>query len=265
MSLEKKLAAALPIACNAAISGGEFLAKKFGKIRNLETKADTSLVSEADKGSEKLVLGAIRKKFPGDTIIGEETGLTEGDAGNGFRWHIDPLDGTTNYVHGFPFFCVSIGLEFERRELVLGVIYQPITQTLYCARRGKGAFRNKKRMRVSKTRRLENALLSTGFSMRRRQLFKSEMAAFERLTAASHAVRRTGSAALDLVHVATGQFDGFWEQGLKTWDTAAGLTLIAEAGGAFSRLDGRNFRLGDDSVLASNGLIHQEMVAAARS
>lgn len=264
-ALTRHLVKALPVAVNAAMTAGAFIQKKFGRFRQLTEKADLSLVTEVDKGSEKLVMTALRRQFRNDQIVAEETGLNEGKDSSAFRWHVDPLDGTTNFVHRFPFFCVSIGLEFERRDLVLGVIYQPITGELYTARLGGGAFRNKKRMHVSKTKKLANGLLSTGFSMRRHQYFADELTSFARLSLASHAVRRTGSAALDITHVATGQFDGFWERGLNSWDVAAGLCLVSEAGGHYSRLDGKPFRIGEDSILASNGLIHDELVCAAEN
>lgn len=263
-ALAKYLKKALPIACDAANLGGELIARKFGRFRQLTHKPDTSLVTEVDKASEKLVLGRLRKAFSNDTIIAEETGLSSGRQQSEFRWHVDPLDGTTNFVHGFPFFCVSIGLEFEQRDLVLGVIYQPITKELYTASAGSGAFKNRKRLHVSKTSKLAESLLSTGFSMRRDTFYEDEIRSFTRITATAHAVRRTGSAALDIAHVATGQFDGFWERGLSSWDMAAGLALVQEAGGAFSRMDGKPFRIGETSLLASNGLIHKEIIAAAR-
>ncbi|MBI3543665.1 MAG: inositol monophosphatase [Deltaproteobacteria bacterium] len=262
-ALARHLAQALPVATRAAIEAGEFIHSRFGRFRKLTSKPDTSLVTEVDKGSEKIVVGRLRKAFPNDNILGEEGGLSQGQRVSDFRWHVDPLDGTTNFVHGFPFFCVSIGLEYERDDLVLGVIYQPITKDLYLARRGKGATRNGKRMQVSKTARLRDGLLSTGFSMRHDKFFSDEIASFAAITLASHAVRRTGSAALDLVHVATGQFDAFWERGLSSWDVAAGLTLVAEAGGDYSRMDGKAFQIGDDSVLASNGRLHKELLSIA--
>ncbi len=262
-ALRKHLTKALPVAVAAAVEAGAFIRAKFGKFRRLATKPDMSLVTEVDRHSEKLVLRTLRSHFPDDQILGEETGLSRGKNANGFTWHVDPLDGTTNFVHGFPFFCVSIGLELEPSQLVLGVIYQPLSGDLYTAVQGGGAYRNRKRITVSKTAKLSDSLLSTGFSMRREKYLDHEIAAFAQINRRSHAVRRTGSAALDLVHVAAGQFDGFWERGLKTWDMVAGLTMIAEAGGHYSRMDGKTFNIGDDSVMASNGLIHKELVRAS--
>lgn len=265
LALKRQLAKALPLAANAALEAGAFIKSKFGRFRQLSEKPDASLVTEVDKRSEKIVLRHLRKAFPGDEIVAEETGLCRGKVGSSqFRWHVDPLDGTTNFVHGFPFFCVSIGLEHEDSDFVLGVIYQPLTGDLYSGHRYAGAYKNKKRIHVSGTSKLAHCLLSTGFSMRKESHFKDEIATFTQITRLSHAVRRTGSAALDLAHVATGQFDGFWERGLSSWDMAAALALITEAGGTFSRMDGKTFRLGDESILASNGKIHSELVEAAR-
>jgi myo-inositol-1(or 4)-monophosphatase len=261
-ALERHLKGALSVAVDAALEAGELLKRKFGKLRYVSEKADASLVTEADRASEKLILQRLRKRFPNDQIVAEETGLSEGQKVGPFRWHVDPLDGTTNFVHGFPFFCVSIGLEFEASEFVLGVIYAPATGDLYRAYRGGGAFRGSKRLRVSSTPDLTHALLCTGFSMKRDRFLDSELAAFTRLARMSNAIRRTGSAALDLAHVATGQFDGFWERGLSTWDITAGLSLVAEAGGTFSRLDGKTFRLGDEEIIASNGVLHRALLKA---
>lgn len=258
-ALGKELLTALPVAIGAAMKAGELIRRKFGKFRSLTIKSDDSLVTEVDRASEKIVVGALRGKFKHHTIIGEESGAAV-QLGSSFRWHIDPLDGTTNFVHGFPMFCVSIGLEFENLGPVLGVIYHPITNELYTAARGGGAYRNKKRIHSSPTPKLSQALLSTGFSMDKDIHFDQEIATFGRMSRDSYAIRRTGSAALDLTYVATGQFDGFWERGLHTWDVTAALCLIAEAGGAFSQMDGKPYRVGDETVLATNGKIHKEIV-----
>jgi myo-inositol-1(or 4)-monophosphatase len=265
--LAKHLKTALPVAREAALQAGALIKRKFGKFGRLEHKKDSSLVTEVDKGSEKLILRALKKKFPNDHFEAEETGSTASKNQSPFRWHIDPLDGTSNFVHGFPFFCVSIGLEyvgidFEVSEPVLGVIYQPITETLYSAHKGGGAFQNKKRIAVSKVTKLSDALLCTGFSFKRDEIFENEMNSFAGMVAKSHAIRRTGSAALDLTFVATGQFDGFWERSLNTWDVAAGLALVSEAGGTFTGIDGQPFRLGDQTIAASNTKVHREFIAA---
>ncbi|MEW6055268.1 MAG: inositol monophosphatase family protein [Bdellovibrionota bacterium] len=262
-ALEKHLGTVvLPVAKKAALEAGALIKRKFGKFKNLKFKADTSLVTEVDRESEKIIVTALRKKFPQHHILAEETGLSQGNQTSAFRWHIDPLDGTTNFVHRFPMFCVSIGLEAEDLGPVLGVIYHPIHNELYWASHGGGAFHGKNRIHVSKTKELSQGLLSTGFSLRREKFFEDELATFGRMSKSSHALRRTGSAALDLTLVATGQFDGFWERGLSPWDMAAALAILGEAGGVYTRIDGKNFRLGDESIAATNGLIHQEFLAA---
>jgi myo-inositol-1(or 4)-monophosphatase len=260
-ALSRHLAKALPVAVEAALEGGAFIASKFGKFKSLQLKPDTSLVTEVDKGAEKKVLGILKKAFPHDEVMAEETGLNAGQQGSAFRWHVDPLDGTTNFVHGFPFFCVSIGLQYEEGPPVLGVIYQPITKDLYVSRLGQGALRNGKRLHVSKTSKISDALLSTGFSLKRQAFFQKEIESFSHIVTSTHAFRRTGSAALDLAHVATGQFDGFWEQGLNSWDVCAGISLLTEAGGTCSRFDGKPYHLGDVEILASNGKLHRQILS----
>lgn len=266
-ALAKHLKTVLPVAVNAAFAAGAIIKRKFGKFRSLTVKPDASLVTEVDKQAEKAVIRVLKKRFAHDQIVGEESGVTKSAAlhlPSAFRWHIDPLDGTTNFVHGFPMFCVSIGLEHETQGPVLGVIYHPLTQELYTGYRGAGAFRNKKRIAVSKTPKLEQALLSTGFSMSKEHSFDQEIAAFGRLTRSSYAIRRTGSAALDLTMVATGQFDGFWERGLHSWDVTAALALLIEAGGHYSQFDGKDYRIGDQTLVASNKVLHKEFVSTIK-
>jgi myo-inositol-1(or 4)-monophosphatase len=258
-TLRKHLSKALPVAVQAAREAGEFISKKFGRFRSLSTKPDAGLVTEVDHGSEKIVLRALQKKFPNDRFWGEESGFSAIKDTSPFCWHIDPLDGTTNFVHKFPFFCVSIGLEFENQDLVLGVVYQPMSKDLYHAFSGGGAFANKKRIRVSQTAAVANALLSTGFSYKKSGFLEQEIASLRGVMGASQGVRRTGSAALDLTFVSTGQFDGFWERGLASWDVAGGLALLCEAGGHYTKLDGEPYRVGDPSLLATNGRVHEEL------
>jgi myo-inositol-1(or 4)-monophosphatase len=263
-ALKKHLKKTLPIAATAALDAGKFIRSKFGKFRQLTLKADTSLVTEVDQKSEQIVLKHLHKAFPKDHIKAEETGESNTSQKSSFRWHIDPLDGTTNFVHKFPFFCVSIGLEFEDGLPCLGVIYNPMTDELYLGASGLGVTRNKKPIQVSRTKRLSDGLLSTGFSMRRDHFFRREIATLERMAGASHSLRRTGSAALDITHVASGQFDGFWERHLKTWDVCAALALLTEAGGKFSTYSGKPYRLGDEELVVSNGALHEAMVKNLR-
>ncbi len=266
---------ALSTATSAALESGKFLRAKCGHHRTLSHKADKSLVTEADRGAERLIVRRIRKAFPEDTILGEESGLSEGTAAAArrtlesehlghFRWHIDPLDGTTNFVHAFPMFCVSIGLEHEDGDLVLGVIHNPVTGDTFHATLGGGACKNGKPIRVSRTSSVIDALLSTGFSYRRDVYYDRELSGFSRVLRECRAIRRIGSAALDLSLVACGQFDGFWEHGLSSWDVCAGIAILREAGGHVTNLSGEEYRLGDEGILATNRFLHPEILALIR-
>lgn len=257
-SLKKHLQKALVVGTKAAHEAGKFLSKKYGKFTTLNEKADTTLVTEADRGAEKIVIDIIQKSFPQDEIIGEESGFTAGKNPNSsFRWHIDPLDGTTNFVHSFPMFCVSIGLEFERNTFALGIIYNPISKDFYKGALGTGAFKNGKPIHVSNCKKISDAMLTTGFSYRRDLFYEKELLTFGRVLRESRAIRRVGSAALDLAIVASGQFDGFWERGLASWDVAAGIAILQEAGGKVTKLDGSPYQFGGESILATNGLLHK--------
>ncbi|HRK02014.1 MAG TPA: inositol monophosphatase family protein [Oligoflexia bacterium] len=259
-ALKKHLKRALPIAIEAATEAGAFIEKKYGRYRSLSTKPMAGLVTEADRGAEKIILRTLRKSFPLDHYWGEETGRSEAKWKSPFRWHIDPLDGTTNFVHHVPMFCVSIGLEFENTDSVLGVIYQPMMRELFTATLGGGAYRNNQRIRVSKVATVADALLATGFSLKVDQYQKTEMQSLSKLLNQSHGIRRIGSAALDLAYVAAGRFDGFYERGLANWDVAAGMVLVREAGGAVSNARGERFRLSDDTIVATNEKIQGELL-----
>ncbi len=276
-ALEKHLKKCQKVALEAALKAGKFLKSKYGKFKNLDRKADRSLVTEADRGAEKIVVKHLRKYFPHDEIMGEESGLFTGSKQaiardlsspkrlGSFRWHIDPLDGTTNFVHGFPMFCVSIGLEFENTELVMGVIHNPIYKDTFYAYKGGGAKRNGKPIYVSKNHNVQDAMLTTGFSYRRDAFYERELQSFSRVLRESRAIRRVGSAAMDLALVSCGQFDGFWERALSSWDVAGGICILREAGGTVTKLDGSPYRLGDETILATNGKIHHPMIALLKS
>ena len=230
-----------------------------------EYKGDVDLVTVADRTAEKLIRERLSEAFPGHGIYGEE-GTRERLDGE-FRWYVDPLDGTTNFAHGLPQFCVSLGL--ERRQvgieadqdgtLVAAVIYDPMRDELFTAERGKGAWLNGKPMRVSHTPELAEALLATGFPSRKRH-DSPNVHFYHEFTLRSHGLRRAGSAALDLASVASGRMDAFWEFNLNPWDTAAGVLLVEEAGGLVTDFSGGNFKLDSREVLASNGVIHNELV-----
>jgi myo-inositol-1(or 4)-monophosphatase len=249
------LAAAVAIAREA----GQVLREEFARPPDIAYKGDWDLVTQADKRSEKVIVSRLQEQFPGHAVAAEEG--TGRETGSEFRWHVDPLDGTTNFAHGYPCFCVSIALA-QNDSLVAGVVYNPIYEELFCAARGEGATFNGKKIHVSKNATLKASLLCTGFPNHKRQA-NPNIHYYWDFTLRSHGVRRDGSAALDLAYVAAGRFDGFWEFGLKPWDTAAGVLLVEQAGGKISDLEGRPYRLGGASILASNALVHDEMTLIA--
>jgi myo-inositol-1(or 4)-monophosphatase len=240
---------------------GRLLAERFGRKIEISNKSEIDLVTESDLASERLIIDRIKTHYPRHSILAEESGITEArddDAQSDWRWIIDPLDGTTNYAHGYPCFCVSIGLA-HKGKLELGVVYDPIRDEMFAAERGQGASLNGRRIRVSPTMNLSAALLCTGFpyDVRQRNEFARHFASF---IMHAQGVRRDGAAALDLAYVAAGRFDGFWEEGLKPWDVAAGALIVAEAGGRITHYDGSAFDIYTAPILASNGLIHEQMM-----
>lgn len=249
----------LNFAIETARDAGRVLLEKFGRIETVTKKGDINLVTEADLASEALIVERIKSHFPRHAILAEEAGnaVVTGENG-GHKWIIDPLDGTTNYAHGYPCFCVTIALEHEG-EIVLGVTYDPTRDELFTAEKGRGATLNGKPIRVSRTDELGNALLVTGFpyDIKHREQFARHLTEF---LLSSRGVRRDGSAAIDLAYVACGRFDGFWEEGLNPWDVAAGKLLIEEAGGTVSYYDGSPFSIYTPPIVASNGTIHAEML-----
>ena len=253
---------AAEIAREAGMRLREFLAQGV----ETEYKGDVDLVTVADRTVEKLIRTRLGEAFPEHGIYGEE-GTRDRMEGE-FRWYVDPLDGTTNFAHGFPQFCVSMGLEQrpagtksdEDGTLVAAVIYDPMRDELFTAERGKGARLNGRPMHVSKIRSLAESLLSTGFPSRKRHA-SPNIHFYQEFTLRSHGVRRAGSAALDLAYVAGGRLDAFWEFNLNPWDTAAGILLVEEAGGSVTDFSGNPYRLDSREVLASNGLIQAELVS----
>jgi myo-inositol-1(or 4)-monophosphatase len=241
-----------------AREAGALLLHYFKQRVKIEYKGDVDLVTVADRSSEKLIVERVRAAWPDHDIVGEEG--TRQETGAEYRWYIDPLDGTTNFAHGYPVFCVSMGLE-RRGEMVAGVLYDPTRNELFAAEKGKGAFLNGEPMRVSQTKRLAESLLGTGFPSFKRHK-NPNIHFYHQLTLHSHGVRRAGSAALDLANVACGRYDGFWELNLNPWDTSAGTLLVTEAGGVVTRFDGSPFRIDSKETLASNGLLHDELMRA---
>jgi myo-inositol-1(or 4)-monophosphatase len=255
----------IPKASAIAREAGQRLREFYAQGVETEYKGDVDLVTVADRTVEKLIRERLGAAFPEHGIFGEE-GTRDRLEGE-FRWYVDPLDGTTNFAHGFPHFCVSMGLEQrpaglkpeEDGTLVAGAIYDPLLDEMFAAERGKGAWLNGKPMHVSRTPVLGEALVATGFPSRKRH-DSPNIHFYQEFTLRSHGVRRAGSAALDLAYIAAGRMDGFWEFNLNPWDTAAGLLLVDEAGGRTTDFSGGPYRLDSREILASNGLIHRELL-----
>jgi myo-inositol-1(or 4)-monophosphatase len=249
----------LSLAVEAALEAGKFLKANIGKIRHIEFKGGqtTNLVTEIDKGSEEIIINTIKKRYPRHDFLGEESGFAQ--VSSDYRWIIDPLDGTTNYAHGLKIFSVTIGLEYKG-EIILGVVYDPNLDELFTVEKGKGAWLNKDRIAVSKTKKLLESLVVTGFPYNINEDPEPAVSQFRSFLVRSQAVRRLGSAALDLCYVACGRFDGFWEGVLNPWDMSAGVLLVMEAGGKWTDFQGMPSTVYNKQVLATNGLIHEEMV-----
>ena len=252
------------VAEEIAREAGGLLREFYRRGVRAEYKGDVDIVTEADRASEKLITERLHAAFPDHGVYGEEGTRSDMDAE--YRWYVDPLDGTTNFAHGFPVFCVVLGC--ERRpagslpeqdgEMVAGVIYDPLRDEMFSAARGAGATLNGKPIHVSRTRALQEALIATGFPSQKRHR-SPNVHFYQEFTLRSHGVRRAGSAALDLAYVAAGRIDGYWEFILNPWDTSAGYLLVEEAGGTVTHFDGGKFTLDSREVFATNGLIHAEM------
>ncbi|MFZ9596279.1 MAG: inositol monophosphatase family protein [Bdellovibrionia bacterium] len=245
-------------AVRASHAAGRVLMKYYQAPLKVAEKKGAGLVTQADFEAQAQAVQVLKKAFPQFGFLTEEAPEQLGQSPG--RWIIDPLDGTTNFVHGFPMFCVSIAAEWEG-VLVAGVIYHPIFKHTYVATLGGGAFLNGKPIHVSRTRKLSQALLTTGFTYRKDQYLKAEMKAFEYLSSQSRAVRRPGSAALDLAYTAQGVFDGFWESGLSPWDIAAGVLLVREAGGKVTGFSGQQLELHSGELMASNSNLHPKLIS----
>ena len=249
----------LDAAVEIAREAGALLADFFERHIAFEVKGEFDLITEADRSSEKLIVERLRSRFPTHAIVAEEGGGAAGSSE--YRWYVDPLDGTTNFAHSFPMFNVTLGLE-RAGEVIAGVIFDPVRQEMFTAERGGGAYLNGRRMRVSGIRCLAESLGSTGFPSRKRS-HNVNIHFYYQLAMASHGVRRTGSAALDLAYVACGRLDFFWEFGLKPWDQAAGTLLVTEAGGKVTDMRGDPHSITQsDDLLADNSTIHDEVLHA---
>ena len=250
----------LPAMTAIAREAGTLLMEFFRRGLKIEYKGDADLVTAADRASEVLIRERIAKQFPAHDVLGEEQGLN--DRGGEYRWYVDPLDGTTNFAHGYPVFCVSMALEHRsaaRAQRIAGVVYDPTRDELFTAEVGQGAQLNGKAIHASKTAQLKECLVATGFPSHKRHK-NPNIHFYHQITLRTHGVRRAGSAALDLCNVASGRFDGFWEFNLNPWDTAAGVLIVEEAGGKVSRFDGSEFAIDSRETLASNGLVHAALL-----
>ena len=245
----------LTTATDIAREAGSLLAQLFHRPHEVTYKRRSDLITEADRRSEALIIERLRSHFPNHGIVAEEGGGQQTDSE--YCWYVDPLDGTTNFAHGFPVFCVTLGLAY-RGEVVAGVVYDPMREELFSAERGGGAYLNGKRIHVSKTPSLSESLLATGFPPFATN-HDLNIQFYFRFTELSHGIRRAGSAALDLCSVAAGRFDGFWELKLNPWDKAAGSLLVTEAGGRVTDVTGGPFNLLANEIFASNGFVHDEM------
>lgn len=239
-----------------AREAGELLMGYFARRVKVEYKGDVDLVTEADRNSEALIMDRIQARFPRHDVVGEEGARRE--TGSDYRWYVDPLDGTTNFAHGFPVFCISLGIEYKG-EVVAGVVYDPTRDEMFSAEKGSGAYLNQRRIAVSKVGNLAETLVATGFPSHKRHK-NPNIHLYHQITLRTHGVRRAGSAALDLCCVASGRFDGFWEFNLNPWDLSAGVLLVQEAGGQVTGFFGQPFRIQDRDVVASNGLVHADLL-----
>lgn len=246
----------LETAVDIAREAGALILRYLERRIGFELKGEFDLVTEADRASERLIVERLKRHFPSHGIVAEEGGGQDGSSE--FRWYVDPLDGTTNFAHGFPVFNTTLGLE-RNGELIAGVVYDPTRDEMFKAERGSGAWLNNRRIRVSKAAKVEDSLVATGFPSRKRHQ-NVNVHFYYQLAMISHGVRRAGAAAIDLAYVACGRLEAFWEFGLNPWDMAAGILLVQEAGGRVSDMAGGAHTLRSPHLLADNGLIHEETI-----
>lgn len=245
-----------------AKGSGKILIEYLTKTNKITIKQDKGYVGEADIASEDYIISNIEKHFPKSKIISEEKGTIDSkDNNNGLTWIIDPLDGTTNYIHGFPFFCVSIGV-MENNKLLAGVVYNPVNNELYKAELNKGAYLNNKRIKVSKTYNFKDTLLITGFYYHQGKKLREQIEKFFKVQEITQSVRRLGSAALDICYIACGKADGFWEEGVNSWDIAGGIIILTESCGKFTDFKGKAGNIFGNEFVCTNGIIHEELLKA---
>lgn len=250
------------VAIEAALKSGHFIKKSVGKVKEISYKGRIDIVTDIDKASEEMIIRKLISEFPDHSILSEERAPEH--RSSPYKWVIDPLDGTANFAHSFPFFCVSIALEKEGCS-ILGVVYDPMRDELFFAEEGRGAYLNRKRISVSRVTRLGESFLATGFAYGIREASDDNIGNFKNFLMRAMAIRRAGSAALDFCYVACGRFDGFWELGLKPWDSAAGSLIVKEAKGRVTRFDGSAYNPYNKDALATNTRIHNQMVSVLTS
>jgi myo-inositol-1(or 4)-monophosphatase len=251
----------LAVATEAVLRAGRIQKERYGSGVAVEYKGEIDLVTEVDRDCELAILEAIRTRYPDHDIVTEETDLAR--TGSRHVWFVDPLDGTVNFAHSYPFFCASVALA-EDGEVVAGAVFDPVRDELFSAEKGAGAHLNGRRLRVTAASRLIESLVITGFPYDLHERLEERLRPFNRVMGLARAVRRDGSAALDLCYVAAGRADGFWEAILKPWDMHAGRLIVEEAGGRATRLDGTPLGLGPDGIVATNGRIQDALVEALR-
>lgn len=247
------------VATAAAYKSAKVLRTHLGRLSEVNKKGPIDLVTEADIKSEKVIIDTIRARFTDHDILAEESGLNQGRSSD-YQWIIDPLDGTTNFAHELGLFCISIAFAMHG-IIVCGIVFNPTSEELFAALKGQGAWLNGNPIKVSNTQAISDSLLVTGFPYNLKSILDTLMIRFSNCLNASLGVRRLGSAALDLCFVACGRFDGFWEQNLKPWDTAAGMLIAQEAGALVTDFSGKPFMVDKNEILATNGKIHKEMLA----
>ncbi|ETR74281.1 MAG: myo-inositol-1(or 4)-monophosphatase [Candidatus Magnetoglobus multicellularis str. Araruama] len=245
------------VAIAAAYHAGEILNRYYGNLKDIHKKGAIDLVTEADVASEKAVKQIIQKHYPDHGIIAEESGTQ--NTQTPYEWIIDPLDGTTNYAHQIPIFSVSISFVVEKKPVV-GVVFNPVAQELFCAIKGCGATYNQQSIAISQTKALSDSILVTGFPYNLREMIDPLITRFSNCLQSAQAVRRLGAASLDLCYVASGRFDGFWEQNLKPWDTAAGMLIAQEAGANITNFSDQSYHYNMSEIIATNGYIHQDLL-----
>jgi len=261
--MKKEIDECLSVAWKAAVTAGAMIRDNWRRPKNIDFKGAIDLVTSVDRECERKIVETIRNHFPNHSILAEEETDVEGTQHES-RWIVDPLDGTTNFAHGYPQFCVSIALE-RNRQMLLALVYDPLREECFRAVAGEGATLNGERIGVSAIDQLDKALLATGFPYDHRENADFYLSYFRAFTKRCQGIRRGGSAALDLCYVACGRLDGFWEMKLKPWDTAAGALIVAEAGGRLSDFSGELFSIWGNETLASNHFIHSEMLDTLRT